>query len=275
MKERKLDYLSTLEKLLYNKEIKLTKRDFMELVVISGVSMFMIEAEKPLRASNYIGGFVEWLSEKIGLNSKLYVYSNDIDWNLNKERLYSLPVPVKRVNTPYSPSGDLFVLGGPLAPVDENMPYNIVRNVYDSKELKSLRNGKRWAVKTFNLKGEQIVNVAGSSRYETKRGVEFLTNTATELDKIIRGENPVEVPIEVKVEEEPRADGSVLIKVDYEHHPWPLEAYLIYEGKVRKMYPSIGYFSYSIPNYEIGEKGLKVNLLINDIIDNGRCLYSN
>ncbi|MCD6088833.1 hypothetical protein J7K07_03845 [Candidatus Bathyarchaeota archaeon] len=276
---RRIDEISSIYSLF---EASLTRREFLlgalGLALVSSLS----SVQRPLSVLSFMVD-PRKVDEVLSSNGKLPVYSNEIDWMLNEKALKSLPLPVERVTDP-SGYGQLLVLGGPEAREDEYMPRNLVKELYAQDEVKLLRRGK-WTVKAGEVDGIKIVNVAGGDRYLTERGIDFLlgegryasdynSNETSNLEEIASGRNPLEKKVSAYVTKVSTESGvEVRVHVD---HPLPVVAYYSLSGVYYKMFYSDegGYYYRRFSNSEIG-RGLTIDIVVSDMIDGGKCLYSN
>ncbi len=138
---------------------------------------------RPLPGTNGTGVVVLQFSGQGVLTSKelkvrttprrVAVYSNSIDWNLTREAIISASnetgVTVHRLTEPEFEGYDLVLLmGGPLAPTDDWMPVNVVRNLLPQEKVDELMK-VGWIVYWTNYQGAKAVVIAGKDRYMTSR----------------------------------------------------------------------------------------------------------
>ncbi|MCD6403401.1 MAG: hypothetical protein J7K98_03665, partial [Candidatus Aenigmarchaeota archaeon] len=263
-------------------ETHVTRREFLLGALGLGLALSLSPVQRPLSVLSSMTSRRR-VDDVFSYENKLPVYSNKIDWALNEGTLNNLPIPVERVTDPSSET-NLLVLGGPEAREDEFMPRNLVEEMYTENEVRLLKQGK-WTVKTGEVGNTRIVNIAGGDRYLTKRGVSFLlgkgrygrdfnSDGTSNLEEIAMGENPLEKNVSAYTEKVSTENGvEVRVHVD---HSFPVIAYYSLNGGLYRMFYNDkgGYYYARFSNTRIG-RGLDVDILVSDMIDGDKCLYSN
>jgi len=111
--------------------------------------------------------------------SPIYLYANDIDYNLNLKELQSLNktfgYSIKRINDPtkFLKSKRRIILGGHKAYTDGNMPKNLAGLALTPSEESKLESERDFiVVHLYGTKDRFIIIIAGSDRNDNKVGVE-------------------------------------------------------------------------------------------------------